>query len=219
MEKSMAKGLLVTFEGIDGSGKSSLIAALEECCKKAQIDYLETREPGGTKAAEAMRGVLIAHADALPVMAELLLLYAARMDHIVQKLIPALASNHVVLCDRYFDASYAYQCGARGVAPEILEVLDRWVVKEVEPDLTFFLDAPLEVCAYRRAHRSFGHAYDGHDNDFFQKVRKAYRERAEAFPERIKILDAEKSVAELCSEAWHLMGKAMEQKAKGRAKD
>ncbi len=181
----------ITIEGGEGSGKSTLCAALVEHLKSRNIDVLLTREPGGVPLAESLRSLLLYGGDiTVGSEAELLMMYAARVQHLQELILPTLRRGIWVLCDRFSEASFAYQGGGRGVPKGEIERLDHWLVGENVPDLTLLLDLPVETGMSRAKGRGKLDRIEQEGHDFFERVRKAYLQRAAEFPERIKVLDA-----------------------------
>lgn len=182
----------VTFEGIEGAGKSTQIVLAAQWLQRAGIDPVVTREPGGTPIAEAIRDlVLTPHDGPVPALAELLLMFAARAAHLDQLIEPALARGSWVLCDRFTDATYAYQGTGRGVAMHAIGTLERLVQASRQPDLTLLLDLPVEGGLRRAAARGGPvDRFESEKRDFFERVRQGYLERAAADPGRIRIIDA-----------------------------
>ena len=182
-------GRFITFEGIDGAGKSTHIDALAARLRQAGHDVLTTREPGGTPLAEQLReAVLHQGMDALT---EALLVFAARRDHIRLTIAPALAQGRTVLCDRFTDATFAYQGAGRGFDLQVLSTLEAWVQEGLQPDLTFWFDLPAAVAAERRAAVRAPDRFEQLDVAFFERVRQGYRARLEQSPQRFARLDAE----------------------------
>lgn len=182
----------ITFEGMDGAGKSTQIAHAADWLRTRGESVLLTREPGGTPLGESLRALLLheaMHADT-----EALLMFAARREHLAQVIEPALARGEWVLCDRYTDASFAYQGGGRGIAAARLGVLEQWVQRGLQPGLTLLFDLPCEVAAQRLA-ASGGDPdrFEREQADFFNRVRAAYLERATAEAVRIRVIDASAS--------------------------
>ncbi|MEE8094437.1 MAG: dTMP kinase [Gammaproteobacteria bacterium] len=180
----------VTLEGTEGVGKSTNLAYLEQLLVAAGEKVVVTREPGGTRLGEQIRQWVLTgdHAD-LSAEVEALLMFAARAQHLDEVIRPALADGAWVLCDRFTDATIAYQGGGRGAAIELLEQLKRAVQRGLEPDLTLLFDAPVEVGIERIADRDPDH-FEREDRAFFDRVRTTYLELAERYPERIKRIDA-----------------------------
>ncbi len=185
------KGKFITVEGGEGAGKSSNLAFIKDLLEKAGIDVLFTREPGGTQLGEDLRELLLGHKHTgMSDDAELLMMFAARAEHLSQKIIPALQKGSWVLCDRFTDATYAYQGGGRGVNPERISELENWVQGSLRPDMTLLLDLPVEIGLERAKNRSEPDRFEREKIDFFDKVRLAYLDIAHTSPERVKVIDA-----------------------------
>ena len=192
----MAKGLFISFEGIDGAGKSSHIEPLAEAFRAQGRAVTRTREPGGTELAEALRELLL-HRP-MDALTEALLVFAARRDHIFQVIAPALARGEVVLCDRFTDATFAYQGGGRGFDLETLSILERMVQTGIapqpdlmlEPDLTLWFDLAPAVAASRLAEARAPDRFEAQDAAFFERVAQGYAARAQAAPQRFVRIDA-----------------------------
>lgn len=182
----------ISFEGIDGAGKSTHIATLTARLEQRGATVINTREPGGTELAETLRE-LVLHSS-MDSLTEALLVFAGRRDHLQQVILPALDAGKTVLCDRFTDASFAYQGGGRGVDLTVLGTLEKWVQGERQPDLTLWFDLPPEMAAQRRAAARTADRFEQQDLDFFGRVRAAYARRAEAAPQRFVRLDASLSV-------------------------
>jgi len=178
----------ITFEGIDGAGKSTHIDAVAERLRAGGATVLSTREPGGTALAESLRA-LVLH-EPMDALTEALLVFAARRDHLQQVIVPALARGETVLCDRFTDATFAYQGGGRGFDTAILAQLEAWVHGDVQPDLTIWFDLPATLAAERRAAVRAPDRFEQQDGDFFERVRRSYEQRAHAAPHRIVRIDA-----------------------------
>ncbi|HUG23328.1 dTMP kinase [Piscinibacter sp.] len=178
----------ITFEGIDGAGKSTHIDAVASQLRSAGAQVLCTREPGGTELAEKLRE-LILHAP-MDALTEALLVFAARRDHLQQVIAPALARGETVLCDRFTDATFAYQGGGRGFDVAVLAQLEQWVHGELQPDLTIWFDLPAETAAARREAARTPDRFEREDAGFFERVRSGYQARAQAAPHRIVRIDA-----------------------------
>jgi len=188
----MARGRFITFEGIDGAGKSTHVAGVAERLRARGHAVVTTREPGGTELAEAIRElVLLRPMDALT---ETLLVFAARRDHLRQFIEPALAAGTSVLCDRFTDASFAYQGGGRGLDVAVLAALEGWVQQGLQPDLTLWFDVPAAVAAQRRRAARAPDRFEQQDEAFFERVRDGYRRRMEAAPQRVLRIDASGAV-------------------------
>jgi dTMP kinase len=184
----MRVGRFITFEGIDGAGKSTHLEPLADWMRARGLSVVMTREPGGTPLAERLRQmVLEAPMDALT---EALLVFAARRDHLTHRIEPALAQGAFVLCDRFTDATFAYQGGGRGFDAEVLSQLSTWVQQGREPDLTLWFDLPAEAAAQRRSAARAPDRFESEDLRFFDRVRQGYAARAKAAPLRIVRIDA-----------------------------
>jgi dTMP kinase len=183
-----ARGCFVTFEGIDGAGKSTHIAALAERLRGGGHEVVLTREPGGSALAERLRELLL-H-EPMDALTEVLLVFAARRDHLQRCIEPALARGAVVICDRFTDATFAYQGGGRGLDERLLGELEAWVQQGRQPDLTFWFDLPPAVAAERLAAGRAPDRFEREDEAFFTRVRAAYARRAAAAPERFVRIDA-----------------------------
>ncbi len=200
-------GRFVTFEGIDGAGKSSHIDALASWLRERGHEVIVTREPGGTPLAEALRGLVLG--EPMDMLTEALLVFGARRDHLVQVIEPALARGACVLCDRFTDASFAYQGGGRGLDLAVLVQLENWVQRGRQPDLTLWFDVDARVAAARRAAARVPDRFEAQDLAFFERVRAGYAARAAAAPQRFVRLDA------ACPppEVWQQVRAALEQRA------
>lgn len=181
-------GRFITFEGIDGAGKSTHIAALESWLRARGREVLLTREPGGSPLAERLRE-LVLH-DPMDALSETLLIFAARRDHLQRCIEPALARGAVVLCDRFTDATFAYQGAGRGFDLQVLAQLEAWVQQGREPDLTLWFDLPPAQAAQRRAAVRTPDRFESQDTEFFARVRDGYAMRMAQAPQRFVRLDA-----------------------------
>lgn len=188
----MRPGVFVSIEGGEGAGKSSVIAAVRATLEARGIPYRMTREPGGTPLAEALRALVLDPANAgLTPEAEVLMMFAARAQHVAEVIRPTLAAGTWVLSDRYTDASFAYQGGGRGVSVAALEWLERFATAGLRPDRTILLDVAVDEGRRRVARRGEDRdRMEREDDDFFDRVRRAYLERAAADPGRFRIVDA-----------------------------
>jgi len=200
---STSGGRFLTFEGIEGVGKSTQVQALAQALTARGIEVVVTREPGGTPLAEQVRGLLLApREEALPPVAELMLMFAARAVHLHNRIEPELRAGRWVLCDRFTDATYAYQGAGRGIAPASISVLEQLVQGTRRPDLTFLLDAPVATGAARvRARRAPAglDRFEQERADFFERVRAGYLARAAADPQRIAVIDATQGVTDVAA--------------------
>jgi dTMP kinase len=194
----MSAGRFVTLEGIEGVGKSTQVARLSAALDEIGIAHVVTREPGGTPLAESIRDVVLsAREESLPPTAELLLMFAARAVHLANHILPSLRAGRWVICDRFTDATYAYQGGGRGLGVEMIAELESMVQGALRPDFTVLLDAPVEKALARARRRNAGAPADRFErerSEFFERVRNLYRARAAAEPERFAIVDATQSV-------------------------
>ena len=186
----MGKGRFITFEGIEGVGKSTNIDFLVGLIRERGYEVLQTREPGGTPTAEDIRRILKEHGDEpMPAEAELLLMFAARCINVNNTIRPAVEAGTWVVSDRFTDSTRAYQGGGRGVSRKDIEWLARFVHGGLEPDLTILLDAPVETAMTRAGRRGEPDRFEIEHADFFQRVRETYLELAEAAPERFVVVD------------------------------
>jgi dTMP kinase len=181
-------GSFITFEGIDGAGKSSYIEPVAQWLRERGHEVVVTREPGGTPLAEKLRELLLG----LPMdgLSESLLVFAARRDHLQQLIEPALARGAVVVCDRFTDATFAYQGGGRGFDFTLLQQLEVWVQQGLQPDLTLWFDLPPLMAAQRRSAARPPDRFESEDTAFFERVQNAYAARAGAAPWRFERIDA-----------------------------
>jgi dTMP kinase len=197
----MARGRLVTLEGIEGVGKSSHVATVVEALEAHEHRPLTTREPGGSPVADRIRALLLDPDGGAPAAdTELLLLFAARAEHIATRVEPALGSGQWVVCDRFIDATYAYQGGGRGVAAERIAALEHWVLGDLRPDLTLLFDAPVDAALERARNRGPSDRFEREQAAFFERARATYLERARAEPTRFRVIDATASLAEVGAE-------------------
>lgn len=187
-EEGSVRGRFITFEGIDGAGKSSHIEPLAAQLRTGGHVVVVTREPGGTPLAEQLRELLL-HAP-MDALTEALLVFAARRDHVQQVIAPALARGEMVLCDRFTDATFAYQGAGRGFDCGVLTALESWVHAELQPDLTFWFDLSAEQAAQRLAAARAPDRFEQQDAAFFQRVRNGYRARSEECSQRFVRIDA-----------------------------
>ena len=181
------RGRFITFEGIDGSGKSTQLTATAAALRAGGIDVLQTREPGGTALGESLRMLLLERP--MSPLTETLLMFAARIEHIDEVIVPALGTGHWVLCDRFTDATYAYQSGGRGIAAEWIASLEAWVHPTLQPDLTVVIDLDPRLAAMRRSQARAADRFEAEDVAFFERVRDVYLTRARAQPNRCLVVD------------------------------
>lgn len=187
--------MFITLEGVDGAGKSSHLAWLEDWFKARGHRVRMTREPGGTPIGEKLRE-LVLHEPMHP-ETEALIMFAARREHIEQVIRPALAAGEVVISDRFTDASFAYQCGGRGLLEARLAVLEGWVHADLNPDMTLLFDLSPEIAAQRLATARAPDRFEREKADFHARVRAAYLRRAAQFPQRIRVIDGSRSLEEV----------------------
>lgn len=181
-------GKLISLEGMDGAGKSTHIPSIIQLLKARGVEVVSTREPGGTELGEQLRELLL-HAPMHP-ETEAMLMFAARREHIAQVIQPALLRGAYVLTDRFTDATYAYQCGAKGVASEKILQLETWVQDGLQPDLTLLFDVPPEVSLQRLSSARAPDKFEREGLAFFEKLRSSYLSRAQQFPTRFRVIDA-----------------------------
>ena len=190
------RGKFITFEGIDGAGKSSHVEWLAETLRSRGLTVMVTREPGGTPLGEKLRELLLN--ESMHLETETLLMFAARREHLAQRIEPALARGEWVICDRFSDATWAYQGGGRGLDKAKFLALEHWVHEHLQPDLTLLFDLPLEVARERivLANRVLD-KFEQERADFHHRVRQAYLDRAQASPSRIRTVAAENSIEQI----------------------
>ena len=192
-------GKFISIEGVEGAGKSTQVSFIHDYLNNLGKKVVVTREPGGTELSEKIRGLLLAPASpAMAVDTELLLMFSARAEHIAQVINPALQRGDWILCDRFVDATFAYQGGGRGVQQQRIQALADWTLKGLIPDLTLLFDLPVELGLQRVIQRQEAiDRFEQEKVDFFEKIRASYLQRAEAEPSRIKVVDASLSIAEI----------------------
>lgn len=196
----MKRGFFVTLEGGEGAGKSTALAYVRDWLARAGHRVQITREPGGTALGERIRDILL-HAQEVEISpdTETLLMFAARAEHLARVVRPALAQGVSIVCDRFTDATYAYQGGGHGVATERIAALEQWVQGELRPDLTLLLDIPVGAGLGRAAGRGDGapDRFESRDREYLERVRRTYLERAAREPERVRVIDAAQSIADV----------------------
>jgi len=202
------KGLFITVEGIEGAGKTTALEFMQQYLVQKGRDVVMTREPGGTQVAEAIRNLLLHefYEEKMCKETELLLFFASRAQHINQVIKPALKLNKIILCDRFTDASYAYQCGGRGIPEERIAILEKWTQKDLRPDIVILLDLPVEM-GLERIHQR-GDEHDRIEQEkihFFEKVRNAYLERAKKFPDCYHVIDSSITIDSMKQQLQKLM--------------
>ncbi len=185
------RGRFITLEGSEGSGKSTNLAFIHQQLQAAGLDVVLTREPGGTPLSERIRELLLDHRNStMHSDTELLLMFAARAQHIREVILPALERGQWVLCDRFTDATYAYQGAGRGIDVARIAQLEQWVQGDLRPDLTFFLDLPVSVGLARASERAELDRFEREQIDFFERVRHGYLAQVERYPKRYRLVDA-----------------------------
>lgn len=196
--RTTQRGRFITLEGIEGVGKSTHLDLVCDFLRSRGHPVLVTREPGGTPGAEEIRATLLqVRKESFDPVAELLLMFAARALHVDNLIRPALRAGTWVVCDRFTDASYAYQGGGRGIPVARIAALERMVLKGLKPDLTLLLDAPVDVGMERVQHRGARDRFEAERDEFFKRVRRSYLQRARREPRRIKVVDAQLGIAEV----------------------
>lgn len=195
------RGRFITIEGIEGAGKSTMVDRIEAWLERAGQKVVRTREPGGTALAEDLREILLDKDNSeLASLTELLLMFAARAQHLAEKIRPALASGHTVLCDRFTDATWAYQGGGRQLPQQEIAALEKLVHHDLQPDLTMLLDLPEELGLKRASRRSESDRFECESLEFFSRVRQAYLDRAAASEGRFAVIDAAQGVEQVWSQ-------------------
>lgn len=207
-------GRFITLEGIEGAGKSCNLAWIQSLLEAAGKTVLCTREPGGTALGEEIRALLLGHrAEGMDAISELLLLFAARAEHLARRIHPALARGEWVLCDRFTDATYAYQGGGRGLDCAPIRALETLVQGGLRPHLTLLLDLPVALGLARAGQRSRPDRFEQEATAFFQRVRMGYREIAAAEPQRVRVIDASRPLPEVQGEIARILTSFLEEAA------
>ena len=201
------KGKFITIEGIEGAGKSTQLAFIQKYLAGQNQSLTVTREPGGTAIGEQIRELLLTpRPQGMAVDTELLLMFAARAEHIEQVIKPALERGEWVLSDRFTDATFAYQGGGRGISQQRITEIADWTLKGLQPDLTFLFDLPVEVGQQRVLSRNEGiDRFEQEKVDFFQRIKECYLDRAQQDPVRMKIIDANQSIADIQAQLTSLL--------------
>lgn len=184
----MAQGKFISFEGVDGAGKSTHVGAVAQYLRNQGLQVITTREPGGTPLGEKLRELLL-H-EPMHLETEALLMFAARREHIATVIQPALDRGDWVISDRFTDASFAYQGGGRQLSLDKLRALEQWVHADLQPNLTLLFDVPLEIARERLSSGRALDKFEQEKDDFFQRVRDVYLMRAQSFPSRIRVIDS-----------------------------
>jgi len=199
-------GKFITLEGIEGVGKTTNREYIRSLLEQTGKPCVETREPGGTPLGEALRGMLLEHKhEGMSPDAELLMMFASRAEHLHKVILPALEAGNNVLCDRFTEATYAYQGGGRGINDRKISELENWVQGELRPDLTIILDAPVETGRNRAGRRSAPDRIEKEQNDFFERVRQTYLQLANHYPHRISVVDASVALEQVQEQIYHVM--------------
>lgn len=214
LKSTQHHGRFITLEGIEGVGKSTHLKFIQQYLAAADIPHIITREPGGTPIAEAIRNVLLTrHEEIIMPEAELLLLFAGRAQHIAHVIQPALDAGKWVVCDRFTDTSYAYQGGGRGVDKNHIAALEKWIQGDLQPDPVLLFDAPVEIALRRIQGRKKLDRFEAEKEEFFQRARRAYLERARQFPQRYKVLDANMPITKVKHDIKTILDELVKQHA------
>lgn len=199
-------GKFITLEGIEGAGKSTVMPLLQKVLKSAKIDFIATREPGGTILAEKIRTVFLEPCgEELDPVTELLLVFAGRNQHVKQLIAPALAAGKWVISDRFTDATYAYQGGGRGMSTEKISMVEQFVLGDFHPDHVLLLDIPVEIARERILIRKSLDRIEQETLDFFERIRQSYLQRAKLFPERYTVIDAACAIEDVSQQVVQAM--------------
>ncbi|WP_260293870.1 dTMP kinase [Sedimenticola hydrogenitrophicus] len=200
------KGKFITVEGGEGAGKSSNLAFIRDLLEQSGVEVVFTREPGGTALGEEIRDLLLGHKHTgMAKDTELMLMFAARAEHLARIILPALNAGKWVLCDRFTDASYAYQGGGRGIEMARIRALEEWVQQGLKPDLTLLLDLPIETGLDRAGQRSEPDRFEVEQHAFFERVRSAYLDIARRDSQRVRVIDAAVPLAQVQAQIRLLM--------------
>jgi len=203
----MQQGAFITIEGVEGAGKSTCMQVVAEQIEAQDIALLQTREPGGTELGEDLRELLLGHRHTgMADDTELLLMFAARAEHIQRKILPALQAGQWVLCDRFTDATYAYQGAGRGIPVQRIEVLENWVQGALRPDLTIVMDLPVAQGLERAGKRSAPDRFESEALAFFERVRQGYLDIAQRDPQRVRVVDASRDLEQVSRSIHQLIG-------------
>lgn len=201
----MTRGLFITLEGGEGAGKSTQLATVQQWAQAQGRPVLVTREPGGTELGERLRQLLLDARGTMSPETETLLMFAARAEHLTRIIRPALSAGTSVICDRFTDATYAYQGGGRGLAAARIALLEDWVQGDLRPDLTLVLDVPIDTGMDRAGERGTLDRFERENRDFFERVRRAYLTVAAREPQRVKIIDASGNIADVSQRILHVL--------------
>lgn len=200
-------GKFISIEGIEGAGKSTQLAFIQNYLREQGKTVVVTREPGGTELGEKIRTLLLSPSETpMAVNTELLLMFAARAEHVAQVITPALKRGDWVISDRFTDATFAYQGGGRGIERQRIEQIAQWTLSGLQPDITFLFDLPVEVGQQRVISRNEDiDRFEQEKVDFFQKIRDCYLQRAQDDPTRIKVIDSTKSIANISTQLSRIL--------------
>lgn len=203
----MNRGRFITLEGLEGVGKTTNLTFINTWLTQHKIACYQTREPGGTPLAEEIRQMLLSHREeSMSALCELLLVFAARAQHLAQVIRPQLAAGKWVVCDRFTDASYAYQGAGRGLDVATIDQLEHLVHGNLQPDLTILLDAPIDIGLNRAKARSAADRFEQEQTDFFERARAAYLRRANHAPHRFHIVDASQTLQQVQTDIADALG-------------
>ena len=205
-------GSFITIEGVEGAGKSTCMALAAAEIEKRGKRLLQTREPGGTELGEDLRELLLGHRHhGMADDTELLLMFAARAEHIHRRIRPALDAGQWVLCDRFTDATYAYQGAGRGLSLQRIAQLEDWVQGTLRPDLTILMDLPVAIGMERAGRRSAPDRFESETLEFFERIRRGYLDIARREPARVKVIDASRSLAEVSGDVVQTIGRFIDE--------
>ncbi len=212
------RGAFITIEGIEGAGKTTCMRVVAERIAAAGIGLLQTREPGGTPLGEDLRALLLGHRhEGMSSDTELLLMFAARAEHLAARIRPALYAGDWVLCDRFTDATYAYQGAGRGIPEARIAALEDWVQGDLRPDLTLLMDLPVTLGLERAGKRSAPDRFEREAQAFFERVREGYLRIAREQPQRVRVVDAARPLAEVSAEIARLVDDFIQVRRHGAA--
>jgi dTMP kinase len=213
---TVTKGKFITVEGGEGAGKSSNLAFIRDLLEQSGVEVVFTREPGGTALGEEIRDLLLGHKHTgMAKDTELMLMFAARAEHLARIILPALNAGKWVLCDRFTDASYAYQGGGRGIAMARIRALEEWVQQGLKPDLTLLLDLPIETGLDRAEQRSEPDRFEVEQHAFFERVRSTYLDIAQRDSQRVRVIDAAVPLAQVQAQIRLIMERFVQEQCHG----
>lgn len=213
---TVTKGKFITVEGGEGAGKSSNLAFIRDLLEQSGVEVVFTREPGGTTLGEEIRDLLLGHKHTgMAKDTELMLMFAARAEHLARIILPALNAGKWVLCDRFTDASYAYQGGGRGIEMARIRALEEWVQQGLKPDLTLLLDLPIETGLDRAGQRSEPDRFEVEQHAFFERVRSTYLDIAQRDSQRVRVIDAAVPLAQVQAQIRLIMDRFVQEQRHG----